>query len=84
MNFIHCELPESDKELFFGPLEESEIFTAFSSELTMADLVVEMGVFPSIKQARKNGWNNPIPVGFSAHKIGKRRFHILNRFSHVS
>ena len=84
MNFIHCELPDSDKELFFGPLEEDEAFVAFGGDLTMADLVVEMGVFPSVKQARKNGWAKPIPPGFSAHKIGKRRFHVLNRFDHVS
>lgn len=84
MNFIHCELPEPDKDLFFGPLEEGDDFTTFGGDLTMADLVVELGVFPSVKQARKNGWAKPIPAGFSAHKIGKRRFHVLNRFNHVS
>ena len=84
MNFIHCELPDTDKDLFFGPLEEGDNFTAFGGDLTMADLVVEMGVFPSVKQARKNGWAKPIPAGFSAHKIGKRRFHVLNRFDHAS
>lgn len=84
MNFIHCELPDSDKELFFGPLEADDQFVAIGDGLTMADLVVELGTFPSLKQARKNGWDKPIPAGFSAHKVGKRRFHVLNRFEHAS
>ena len=82
MNFIHCELPETDKDLFFGPIKDGETFTTFGGDMTMADLVVELGVFPSVKQARKNGWDHPIPAGFSAHKIGKRRFHALNKFDY--
>lgn len=80
MNFIHAEMPDSDKDLFFGPIEDDDQFVVFAGEMTMADLVVELGAFPSVKQARKNGWEKPIPAGFTAHKIGKRRFHVLNRF----
>lgn len=83
MNFIHYELPESDRELFFGPAHDEQ-FIIFGGELTMADLVVELGTFPSLKQARKNGWEKPIPAGFSTHKIGKRRFTVLNRFENDS
>ena len=38
----------------------------------LAHIAVEMGLFPSVGQARKNGWNNPIPEGFTEKKnIGK-------------
>lgn len=80
MNFIHAKLPDSDRELFFGPLEPNEKFMLFSSEATMANLVVMLGKFPSITQARKNGWDKPIPVGFSAHSVGKTKFWVLNWF----
>jgi hypothetical protein len=31
------------------------------------------GVFPSVGIARKNGWNKPIPEGFSEFTVGKSR-----------
>lgn len=80
MNFIHCDLPESDKELFFGPLDENEKVIEFNSFSSLADIVVFIGKFPSLTQARKNGWDRPIPEGFSEHKIGKTKFWILNKF----
>lgn len=80
MNFIHTSLPEADRELFFGPLDIGEEFTVFDQDQSMANMAVTMGAFPSVSQARKNGWARPVPPGFSEHKIGKRRFWILNRF----
>ena len=80
MNFIHASMPDSDKDLFFGPEEPDDKFVAFAGDVTLADFAVEMGSFPSLKQARKNGWAKPIPPGFSAHKIGKKRFWVLNEF----
>lgn len=82
MNFIHVSFPETDRELFFGPLEGEE-FTVFSGDLNMVDIVMEVGAFPSRKQARNNGWDKPIPKGFSAHKVGKRRFWVLNEFEYT-
>lgn len=80
MNYIHHEMPESDKELFFGPLDEGERFIEFNSYSTLAELTLHLGKFPSITQARKNGWDKPIPPGFSEHKIGKTKFWVLNKF----
>ena len=39
------------------------------------------GAFPSVSQARKNGWDRPVPFGFSEFKVGKRKrcIFILNR-----
>ena len=84
MNFIHASLPDSDRELFFGPLDADESFTVFETELDLSQFAVMVGAFPSPSQARKNKWFGPVPPGFSAHKIGKRRFWILNDLETVA
>ena len=38
----------------------------------MSQLVQFVGVFDSVTQARKNGWDRPIPTGWSEHKLPKR------------
>lgn len=63
---------ESDKELFFGPLD-GEIFTQIEPEWSMANIMTLIGIFPSVNQARKNGWNKPIPSGFSDIRVGKTK-----------
>lgn len=41
-------------------------------EWTMAHIAVAMELFPSLGQARKNGWSDPIPEGYTERfKIGK-------------
>ncbi len=41
---------------------------------TMAHLAVEMDLFPSIGQAKKNGWGDPIPHGFTEKRnLGKMK-----------
>jgi hypothetical protein len=77
MNFIHHELPKSDIKLFFGEDETAEEFNNFN---TLADIVINLGKFSSITQARKNGWYKSIPSGFSEHKIGKTKFWTLNKW----
>lgn len=37
----------------------------------MAHVVVELGIFPSVTQARKNGWNDPITLGI--HHLTKKK-----------
>lgn len=64
---------ESDKELFFGPLEGEE-FIIIEEGWTMANIVHIMGIFPSITQARNNGYNKPIPEGFTHKSIGKLKY----------
>lgn len=40
----------------------------------MAHIAVEMGIFESVSQARKNGWNKPIEAGYSERGgLGKRK-----------
>jgi len=62
-------LPETDW-WDFDPNDHIEI----QEHWTMAHLAVEMELFPSVGQARKNGWNEPIPSGYTERKgIGKMK-----------
>lgn len=65
MNLIHILLPDSDRDLFFGPLLTDDEFTTFS-DCDMADIAVIAGAFGGSKaQARKNGWSG---LGFPLKK----------------
>lgn len=69
-------LPESDW-WGFDPDDSIEIQPCW----TMAHIAVEMGLFPSVGQARKNGWDGPIPHGLTEQRrIGKMKkcMHIHN------
>lgn len=45
---------------------------AIEEHWTMAHIAVQMGIFPSVGQAIKNGWNSPIETGYSEKgQIGK-------------
>jgi len=74
MNFISDNRSDSDKELFFGLDEE---FTIIKNGWIMAHILHAAGIFPSVSQARKNGWNTPIPNGFNIIVAGKKRKEIF-------
>ena len=71
-NFVRkgvFDLPETDW-WGFDPEDHIEI----QEHWTMAHLAVEMGLFPSVGQARKNGWDGPIPHGYTEKKnLGKMK-----------
>jgi hypothetical protein len=71
-NFVRkgvFDLPETDW-WGFDPNDHIEI----QPHWTLAHLAVEMELFPSVGQARKNGWDGPIPEGFTEKtKIGKMK-----------
>ena len=75
-NFFTSSL-ESDKELFFGPIEPTDIFTPVQNDWTMANIMFTVGIFPSVTQARKNGFNKPIPDGFSDMRVGKNKLRLV-------
>jgi hypothetical protein len=65
-----------DLELFFGPQSEHEglqdVFIMVPPGTSWAHFLAGIGCFPSITQARKNGWNKPIEEGFTpTFKVGK-------------
>jgi hypothetical protein len=37
----------------------------------MAHAMHQAGAFPSVKEARKNGWNKPLAVG--SYTVGKKK-----------
>lgn len=82
--FIHENMTEEDKELFFGPLDDDEEFVVFDDTWMMAHIFVHVGLFPSLSQARKNGGDGPIAPGFVDFTRGKaqrrKEITILNQF----
>ncbi len=82
MNFVSRNTNQEDKELFFGPLADDEVFWWIEDHWTMAHLLHVAGIFPSISQARKQGNDKPIPEGFTiltrGKKANKKRIFILN------
>ena len=75
-NFFASSL-ESDKNLFFGPIEPEDVFTLIQNDWTMANIMFTAGIFPSVTQARKNGFNKPIPDGFSDMRVGKTKLRVV-------
>lgn len=72
LNFIRSNISEIDKELFFGPIKDDDVFMVMDDKWIMAHVLWMAGIFPSISQARKNGWDKPIPKGFTILTVGKK------------
>lgn len=81
VNFVHESVSDADLDLFMGPIHPQEEFVRFGEAWTMAHIALHLGMFQSLTQARKNGFNKPIPEGFSQHVMGKKKtaVAILNR-----
>ena len=68
--------PEFDIKLFTS-IEEDEagIVPDFVSledtDKSMAHLLARLGKFQSVSEAKRNGWDKPIPTGWNAITIGK-------------
>ena len=79
-NFIHPSIAWENVKIF--GFEKSSNCFSIEDEWTMAHVMHIAGIFPSVTSARKQGWNKPIPAGFSEHTVGKRRIQIfiLNKF----
>ena len=73
-NFF-SSLRESDRDLFFGPLE-GEIFHDLPGSYLMAHVLRDAGVFKSVGEARRCGWGKPIPFGFTDLRCGKNKTRI--------
>ena len=75
-NFIKSSQEEKDKELFFSPITNDDTFIKIEDHMVMAHLIFAAGIFPSVSQARNNGWNKPIPEGFSDFRVGKNKVRV--------
>ena len=76
-NFVHENVDQIDVKLFDMNPQKAK----FNDTHCLAHIMCWAGAFPSVSQARKNGWDKPIPFGFSEFKVGKRKrcIFILNR-----
>lgn len=72
MNLHTKSISLKDKELFFGPIDPEDKFIEIQDHWNMAHVLHAVGIFPSVSQARKNGWNKEIPNGFTILKVGKK------------
>jgi hypothetical protein len=72
MNFIKLHIAHEDLDMFFGPIEPNDTFIIIEDHWIMAHIIHKAGIFPSISQAKKNGWNKPIPNGFTMLTVGKK------------
>lgn len=79
MNFYSSKTTKEDAEDIFGPMEETDgpLVQIDMENITLGHLMHQAGLFPSIKQAKNNGWNNPIPQGYSEYSVGKKKFGIF-------
>ena len=76
INFLSPKVNDKDRDSFGFDDENIMI----EDHWIMAHVMHAAGVFPSVGIARKNGWNKPIPEGFSEFTVGKtkKKIWILN------
>ncbi len=72
INVLIGECHDSWVEFLFQPRED-EFFVRVPSTMPWANLLVVLKCFPSVSQARKNGWNREIAEGWTEITIGKAR-----------
>ena len=74
-DFVLKGMSEKDKDLFLGPMSDGQDMIEFEidDKLRIAHFMAQAGIFPSVGQARKNGWDRPIPDGFSHFVVGKKK-----------
>jgi hypothetical protein len=56
------------------PFPKTYSIEEIGPDASMANVMVDLGIFPSLTQARKNGWNKPLVLG--DHEIGKKKIRI--------
>jgi hypothetical protein len=77
---------DSDLELFFSFNPQRDIiegiscvkYLHFDNAITWEDLASILELMPSKGQARKNGYNGTIPIGYTEVKKKFHKFYILN------
>ena len=68
-----CKLFKNDvsRSSFYREISLSRLSASVGREVTLADVAVVVGIFKSVTQARKNGWEKPIQLGKAL--LGKKR-----------
>lgn len=77
-NFISELVSDEDAENLMGPFEPNDgPVIRFPPSWTMAHIMHAAGIFRSITEARKNGWDKPISFGFQHLVVTKRKIDIF-------
>jgi|TARA_R110000796_G_scaffold94971_2_gene199952 hypothetical protein len=69
-DFIHPSITNGDLELMGF---DENITIPIEDHWIMAHIMHSAGIFTSVGQAFKNGWNMPIPTGFWQKRVGKKK-----------
>lgn len=79
IHFVRDDVPEATVDLLLGPFEPTDgpIIKLDSTFTNLAQIMWKAGVFPSVTQAKKNGWDKPINSGFSHFVVGKSKKNIF-------
>ena len=77
VNFIALNVSTEEMKLIGF---DDEPAVVLKDNWMLAHVMHVAGLFPSVTSARKNGWNKPIPNGFSEFTVGKgkKKVFILN------
>lgn len=75
IDFIKQDTDSKDIDLFLGPVNETQnqVFIDSFDNKTLAHIMKDAGVFSSVSDARRNGWNKEVPSGFSHFIVGKKK-----------
>lgn len=69
-NIVGPKFDERDSQLFN---DDDYLQPLLETDKTMAHLLVRLGKFNSIGEAKRNGWDKPIPSGWNEIIIGKNQ-----------
>lgn len=72
-NFLSPKVSSRDRDLMGFDDCGTDMNIMIEDHWIMAHIMHNAGIFPSVGIARKNGWNKPIPDGFSEFTVGKKK-----------
>ncbi len=67
--FVGRNTEPSDIPLFFDAVDD--LLEIKETETNMAHLLARISKFSSVKDAKRNGWDKPIPTGWNEFVIGR-------------
>ncbi len=71
INILIGDWTERDKDVIFGPIEPQDEFFEFEKSTRWPQIMLDVGLFSSKGNARKNGWDKNVQSGFSMFSFGK-------------
>jgi len=67
--FIGKKCEDADKTMLFAATDDLQ--PILETDTSMAHLLARIGKFSSVKDAKRNGWDKPIPKGWAEFTVGK-------------